>query len=160
MQDVISQDQILRMLFRQKQLNFPPGSEYLYSSGGFTLLAEIVQRVGGKTFPLFCEERIFRPLGMTRTHFHQDLTRLVHGRAYSYSGENGAYAAKPLNYATVGATSLFTTAADLAKWLDNFRAPKVGGAPAVARLQEQGVLSNGKKIDYGLGIELGTYRGL
>src|SRR4029077_1470545 len=38
-QDVITQDQILRMLFRQKELNFPPGSRDLYSNAGFTLLA-------------------------------------------------------------------------------------------------------------------------
>jgi hypothetical protein len=51
----------------------------------------------------------------------------------------------------VGATSLFTTAPDLVKWLDNFRDPKVGGPKAIARLQEQAVLSSGEKVDYALG---------
>jgi hypothetical protein len=55
---------------------------------------------------------------------------------------------------------LFTTAPDLVHWLDNFRDPKVGGNPAVDRLQEQAVLSNGKKIDYALGLSVGSYRGL
>lgn len=160
LEDVITQDQILRLLFRQKELNFPPGTRFLYSNGGFTLLAEIVTRVSGKAFPQFCTERIFGPLGMTRTHFHQDLTQLVPGRAYSYSKDDNVYAAEPLNYANVGATSLFTTASDLAKWLDNFRDPKVGGAAGIARMQERGILSDGTKIDYGLGLELGAYRGL
>jgi CubicO group peptidase (beta-lactamase class C family) len=160
LEDVITQDQILRMLFRQKELNFPPGTEHLYSNGGFTLLAEIVTRVSGTPFPEFCSGRIFKPLGMAHTHFHQDLTQLVPGRAYSYHDEGGGYAASPLNYANVGATSLFTTAGDLVTWLDNFRVPKVGGAAAIARLQEQCVLSDGTKIDYGLGVALGTYRGL
>src|SRR5580700_4926266 len=125
LEDVITQDQILRMLFRQKELNFAPGSRYLYSNSGFTLLAEIVRRVSGKPLPDFCEERIFGPLGMTRTHFHLDLHR-----------------------------------GDLVKWLDNFRNPKVGGPAAIARMQEQCVLTDGKKADYALGIVPGMYRGL
>ena len=48
--------------------------------------------------------------------------------------------ASPLNYANVGATSLFTTAGDLVKWLDNFREAKVGGPAAIARMQERGIL--------------------
>src|SRR6202035_3599279 len=44
-EDVITQDQLLRMIFRQKELNFPPGTRDLYSNAGFTLLAEIVTRV-------------------------------------------------------------------------------------------------------------------
>ncbi len=160
LQDVITQDQILRLLFRQKELNFPPGSMHNYSNGGFTLLAEIVTRVSGKPFPQFCAERIFVPLGMAHTHFHQDLTQLVPGRAYSYNKSGSGYAAAPLNYANVGATSLFTTAGDLVEWLDNFRSGKVGGPAAVALLQESCVLKDGKKIDYGLGVALGDYRGL
>jgi CubicO group peptidase (beta-lactamase class C family) len=160
LQDVITQDQILRMLFRQKELNFPPGSRHLYSNAGFTLLAEIVARVSGERFPQFCNDRIFAPLQMTHSHFHQDLTQVVPDRAYSYRKDGSGYAIEPLNYANVGATSLFTTATDLVKWLDNFRAPKVGGAAGIAQMQERGVLSDGTKIDYGLGLALGTYRGL
>jgi hypothetical protein len=158
--DVITQEQILRVLFRQKELNFPPGTKHVYSNGGYTLAAEIVTRVSGKPFPAFCQERIFRPLEMTHTHFHQDLRQLVPNRAYSYEKADSDYQALPLNYANVGATSLFTTTSDLVRWLDNFRNPKVGGRAAIERLQEKAVLSNGEKVDYGLGISLGRYRGL
>jgi CubicO group peptidase (beta-lactamase class C family) len=158
--DVITQKQILRMLFRQRELNFEPGTKHVYSNGGFTLLAEIVARASGKPLPEFCDERIFRPLGMIHTHFHDDHRRIVPNRAYSYEPAGGGFQASPLNYANVGATSLFTTAPDLAKWLDNFREPKVGGAKAVARLQEQAVLANGDTIPYALGLAIGKYRGL
>jgi CubicO group peptidase (beta-lactamase class C family) len=159
MDDVITQDQILRMLFRQKELNFPPGSQHLYSNSGYTLAAEIVKRVSGKALPQFCEEAIFKPLGMSRTHFHLDHSQIVRDRAYSYDKTGDGFRISPLNYANVGATSLFTTAPDLARWLDNFRDPKVGGSKAVARLEEQAVLSDGKKIDYALGVAIGDYRG-
>ena len=158
--DVITQEQILRVLFRQNELNFVPGTRHLYSNGGYTLVAEIVTRVSGKPFPDFCRERIFEPLGLTRTHFHIDLRRIVHDRAYSYSKNGSGYQAEPLNYANVGATSLFTTAPDLVRWLDNFREPKVGGRRAIERMQEQAVLADGSKIDYALGIGIGNHRGL
>ena len=158
--DVITQKQILRVLFRQKELNFPPGKEHLYSNGGYTLAAEIVARASGKPFPEFCEERIFKPLAMTRTHFHDDHKRVVRDRAYSYSRSGSGWEAAPLNYANAGATSLFTTSPDLVRWLDNFREPKVGKRAGVDRLQEKAVLADGKKIEYALGVSVGKYRGL
>jgi len=158
--DVITQEQILRVLFRQKEVNFVPGTRHLYSNGGYTLAAEIVARVSGQSFPDFCRERIFEPLGMSHTHFHIDHRTIVRDRAYSYSQNGDGYQAEPLNYANVGATSLFTTAPDLARWLDNFREPKVGGPRAVARLQERAVLTDGSKIGYALGLATGNHRGL
>jgi CubicO group peptidase (beta-lactamase class C family) len=157
--DVITQKQILGVMFRQKELNFPPGSRHLYSNGGYTLAAEIVARVSGKSFPDFCEQRIFQPLGMRLTHMHDDLRRIVPNRAYSYAKTKDGYEASPLNYANAGATSLFTTAPDLARWLDNFRDPKVGGRAAVDRLQERAIVG-GKPIDYALGVAVGKHRGL
>ena len=97
---------------------------------------------------------------MTHTHFHQDLHQIVKNRAYSYAGNKGTFESAPLNYANVGATSLFTTATDLTKWLDNFREPLIGGKSAIARITEQAVLSSGKKIDYALGVSIGKQRGL
>jgi CubicO group peptidase (beta-lactamase class C family) len=160
LKDVITQEQILRLLFQQKELNFTPGERMLYSNGGFTLLAEIVRRLSGQPLTKFCEERIFARLGMTRTHFHLSLGRIVPDRAYSYEPGPRGFANAPLNYANVGATSLFTTAGDLARWLDHFRAPAAETAKAVARLTEPGVLNSGQKIDYALGIATGKYRGL
>src|SRR5919112_989618 len=45
--DVISFDQILRMAYHQRTLNFVPGAEYSYSNTGYNLLAEMVARVTG-----------------------------------------------------------------------------------------------------------------
>jgi hypothetical protein len=148
------------MMFRQKELNFTPGSEHLYSNGGYTLAAEIASRVAGKPFPEVCEERIFKPLGMRSTHMHDDHKRIVPNRAYSYSKVKDGYEAAPLNYANAGATSLFTTAPDLVLWLDNFREAKVGGRAAIDRMQETAALTNGRKIEYALGVSVGKYRGL
>jgi CubicO group peptidase (beta-lactamase class C family) len=158
--DIITQNQILDMMYRQKELNFKPGVEHLYSNGGYTLAAEIVRRASAKTLREFCDERIFKPLGMTRTHFHDDLRMIVKNRAMSYRQVGDRFENSPLNYENVGATSLFTTAEDLVRWLDNFRDSKVGGRSAIDKLQQQAVLADGKKIPYALGISIDEYRGL
>ena len=48
--DLITDDDVLSILARQKDLNFRPGERHLYSNSGYTLLAIIVSRVSGKTF--------------------------------------------------------------------------------------------------------------
>ena len=159
--DVITQAQILDRLRRQKELNFPPGSRYLYSNSGFTLLAEIVSRVSGMPFTDWTRENIFEPLGMTSTHFHLDHTEIVRDRAYSYDGDPGSgFRQSVLNYANVGATSLFTTVEDMANWLRNFEDRRVGGAAVWDKMLAKGVLTDGTEIDYARGIMIGSYRGL
>ncbi len=161
MDDVITQAQILDRLRRQKELNFPPGSRFLYSNSGFTLLAEIVSRVSGKPFTDWTKENIFDPLGMTSTHFHLDHTELVRNRAYSYNGSPEAgYHLAPLNYANVGATSLFTTVEDMANWLRNFEDKRLGGAAVWDKMLTKGILTDGTEIDYARGIMIGSHKGL
>jgi CubicO group peptidase (beta-lactamase class C family) len=160
--DVITKEHILKMVRHQKELNFDPGAENLYSNTGYTLLAVIAERVSGQSFRDYTEANIFKPLGMTNTHFHDDHERIVKNRAYSYTsaGSSGGFKAAPLNYANVGATSLFTTAEDLARWVINYEDKKVGGADVIKQMHEQGVLTNGKQIGYAFGLSIGPYRGL
>lgn len=160
MDDVITQRQLLSMLFHQKELNFAPGSEHLYCNSGFTLLAEIVRRVSGRALPDFARDAIFQPLGMTHTHFHIDHEMVVKNRAYSYQPDGREFKLAALNYANVGATSLFTTVEDLAQWAHNFELPRVGDAALIARMETPGLLNSGKKLDYACGIVVSEFRGL
>jgi CubicO group peptidase (beta-lactamase class C family) len=156
--DVITTQQVLRLLSRQKELNFQPGEEYLYSNSGFTLLAEVVARVSGQSFAEFTKERIFEPLGMTSTLFYDDHEKIVRNRAYSYGFRNGHYQKRVLSYATAGATSLFTTVEDLSLWALNFDNPVVGDAAIIEKMNTRGVLNDGTQIAYALGQNVGAYR--
>jgi CubicO group peptidase (beta-lactamase class C family) len=161
MDDVITTDDVLELVGRQRELNFRPGSEYLYCNTGYTLMAVIVERVTGSSLREFCAERIFEPLGMLDTHFHDDHREIVRGRAYSYSPrEEGGFQHSVLSYATVGATSLFTTVEDLARWDQNFYEAKVGGSAVVDLVQTPGVLNDGERLRYAFGLNIGEYRGL
>lgn len=159
--DVITQDDVLGVITRQRELNFAPGQEHLYSNTGYTLLATIVQRVSGKPLPVFATERIFEPLGMQHTFFHEAYGTLVPGRALSYTpARGGGYQYMALSYSTIGPSSLFTTVDDLALWDRNFYDAKVGGKELLANMQKTGMLNNGKEINYASGLVVGTYRGL
>ncbi len=161
-QDVMSFEQILRMAFQQEELNFDPGTEYTYSNTGYNLIAEVVSRVSGQSFRDFTDERIFGPLGMTRTHFHDDHTRLVADRADSYrlapGGEPG-YRNVVNSLTAMGSSSLFSTVEDLARWILNFEEPVVGDALVFDRMHERGILSDGDTIAYAGGQSLGSFRG-
>ena len=158
--DVITRDQILKLVSRQKELNFPPGEEFLYCNTGFTLLAEVVARVSGKTFAQFTAERIFVPLHMSSTLFYDDHEKIVKNRTYSYHQDSTGFKKSVLSYANVGATSLFTTAEDLSLWAMNFEKPVVGDQAIVERMNTRGILNNGDTIEYALGQSVETYKGL
>ena len=146
MDDIITTQQILKIISRQKELNFEPGSQYLYSNSGYTLLAEVAARVSGKSFAEYTKENIFAPLGMNDTQFYDDADRIVKNRAASYEKVNGAYRKKNLNHSTVGATGLLTTVEDLSKWALNFEKPTVGDAELIRRFNEPSLLNNGQPV--------------
>ncbi|WP_420313608.1 serine hydrolase [Actinopolymorpha alba] len=53
LEDVITTDDILTLIRRQKELNFPPGSQYSYSSSGYTLLGAVIEVVTGESLREF-----------------------------------------------------------------------------------------------------------
>jgi CubicO group peptidase (beta-lactamase class C family) len=163
-EDRITEADVLDVVSRQTALNFKPGAEYVYSNTGFTLLGVIVKRVTGQSLREFADERIFKPLGMTSTHFHDDYTMLVRGRTSAYEPVQGAgtgarWRVGIPNFDTYGATSLFTTVGDLLKWEANFDHPVVGDARMYARMQVPTPLTGGDTSSYGFGLVMGNYRG-
>ena len=159
-QDLITDDDVMRVVSRQRKLNFPPGTRESYSNTGYTLLAQIVRRVSGKTLRQFTQERLFVPLGMTSTHFRDDFSAVEPQFAYGYSLDGAEARTSVTNFDTTGATSLITTAQDLLKWEENFHHARVGGRSFIEQMLEQGRLRDGKRISYAFGLVHGNHRGL
>jgi CubicO group peptidase (beta-lactamase class C family) len=157
----ITEADVMDIVPRQTALNFKPGAEYVYSNTGYTLAGVIVKRVSGKSLREFAHERIFSPLGMHHTHFHDDYTMVVRGRTSAYAPRAGAerWRVSIPNYDTYGATSLFTTVGDLLKWEANVDRPKVGDAAMFARMEVRTPLTLGDTSNYGLGVTTSRYRG-
>lgn len=143
-EDVILKDDIMELVARQQDLNFEPGTKVMYSNTGFTLLAEVVARVSGKTFATFTQEKIFSPLGMTNSQFYDDYQKVVKNRAYSYQSMDGVVKKHRLNFSTVGATSLFTTVVDLCKWAIHLNTLAETNPALAERMNQQATLNNGE----------------
>ena len=157
--DIITTDQILRLVSRQQELNFNPGDEYVYCNTGFTLLAEVVARVSGMSFADYTRTHIFEPLKMNNTLFYDDCEKIVKNRAYSYHIDSTGLKKSILSYSTVGATSLFTTVEDLSYWAANFENP-VLGKDFINKMNLRGILNNGDTISYAMGQDISKYKGL
>jgi CubicO group peptidase (beta-lactamase class C family) len=153
-----TQQDLVDAAVAQKSLNYPVGDYYSYTNTGFALLTTIVERVSGKPFAQFSDERIFRPLGLTSTRWRDDFTTVVPGRAQAYARRgDGWELSMPLDNIH-GPGGLLTTVGDWLRWNDHLTA-KTLGADVVALLTEQAKLTSGRTISYARGVTVGQYRG-
>jgi len=154
-------DEILDLVSHYKELNFKPGDEYLYNNTAFTLLGVIVQRVSGKSLNEFTQERLFRPLGMTRTRWRDDFTTVVEDRSTAYRLlPNGQFRTSMPFTNVIGNGGLLTTVGDLLAWNENLDNPRVGGRAMVDQLQTRGRLNDGFVNEYAQGLTVTDYRGV
>jgi CubicO group peptidase (beta-lactamase class C family) len=156
----LTDQQFLKLVARQKSLNFAPGDEFLYSNTGYVLLSIVVKRASGESLRDFAAERIFKPLGMTHTEFRDDHNALIPQRALGYQPSGATYRISQPEFDVVGDGGVYSTVEDLAKWDANFRTARVGGKEAIALLQEPGTLNDGQVIPYALALTIGQFRGL
>ncbi|HVQ15075.1 MAG TPA: serine hydrolase domain-containing protein [Vicinamibacterales bacterium] len=160
-EDMVNENDVLRILARQKALNFQPGTEFLYSNTGYTLLAIVVKRASGQSLRDFASTRIFSPLGMRDTSIQDDHTQIVRGRTSAYEPRlGGGFRISIPITDTSGATNLFTTVGDLLKWQENLLDGRVGGKTLVDEMQRSGRLNDGTATGYGSGLLMETFRGI
>ena len=157
---VINQDLALDVITHQRALDFTPGSEYSYSNSGYNLAAIIVERVSKQKFPAFVEERLFKPLGMKNSSWRDDYQRIVPGRAQAYARQGTGPWRLNMPFMNVyGNGGMLTTVGDWMKWNAMLDSQSLG-APLVNALETRGVLNDGRKIAYALGLTVDKYKGL
>lgn len=149
---------VLDILSRQRALNFTPGTDWSYSNSGFNLAAVIVSRVAGGPFAEFARARLFEPLGMTRTSWRDDHTRIVRDRAVAYSERQGEFSINMPFENVHGNGGLLTTVGDLLRWNENFVTMTVGGPEFVRQQQVRGRYNDGREHEYALGLYVREYR--
>src|SRR5208282_1819101 len=160
--DLITDDDVMSVMTRQKDLNFKPGDRHVYCNTGYTLMGLIVKKVSGMSLREFTTKNIFEPLGMTHTHFRDDHAEIIKHDALGYEqeGKDKPFRMSLTNFDTVGATSLHTTVEDLQLWDENFYHPRVGGQVFLQQMLERGKLNSGEQLDYAFGLVVGKYKGL
>jgi CubicO group peptidase (beta-lactamase class C family) len=153
----------IALLARQRGLNFKPGDKYSYSNSGYFLLSEIVKRASRMTMREFAKSNIFDPLGMTNTHFHDDINEIVKNRASGYKPfKEGGFRIHMTQLDMIGDGGIYTTVDDFFEWDQNFYANKLGKKrqALIDLVTTTARLNDGSAIDYAFGLRVYTYKGL
>lgn len=159
--DVVTQADVIDLVRRQKAANFNPGDEHLYSNTGYDILSTIVQRVSGKSHREFAQERIFGPLGMTKTRYIDDRELVLPGRADAYAPKRGGgYITSNVSHVeTTGSGGVHSSIPDLLRWDESFYTGALGGSTLTTMVQTPGTLNNGDKLTYAFGLTVDSYGG-
>ncbi|MFV1986624.1 MAG: serine hydrolase domain-containing protein [Gemmatimonadota bacterium] len=158
---VYTHKHVLDIAARQESLNYPPGERYSYTNTGYNLQAMLVERVTGKTLDEFSQERIFGPLGMTKTQWRDDFTEVVKDRSVGYvRGDDDEWHMLMPFENVYGNGGLLTTVGDLLKFTRNLDTGEVGGPAFVEEMHRRGVLDSGEEIAYAAGLFIGEYKGV
>jgi len=140
--------------FRDKTLDFPPGTKWSYSNSGYVLLGYLIEKISGKSYRDFVEENIFKPLGMNDSGYDSD-SAIIPRHAYGYSpGSDG-----PVNAGYIDMTipfsagALYSTTHDLLKWEQGLFGGKVLSPASLNKM------TTPFKEDYACGLMVRTVNG-
>ena len=141
-------------------LQSKPGERFSYSNLGYNLLAMIVEKVSGKSYGDFLQERIFGPLGMKSTRVN-DLREVLPNRACGYVWSQGRLRIGEPTSPTLyfGAGAIVSTVLDLAKWDAALYTDRILNAESRKQMAEAIKLNSGRTSAYGFGWFIGSLHG-
>ena len=152
-------DKVLAVVKAQKQLLFPPGDRYQYTDTNYDLLAEVIKRTVKQPFSDWAWENILKPLQMTQSQFRESSRSILDNQAFSYNFTAREYLRGIDNLSLVGSHSLFSSVAELAKWILNFETGQVGGPDVIAKMTTAGTLNSGQASGSSYGLTVASQRG-
>jgi CubicO group peptidase (beta-lactamase class C family) len=109
---------VLKLLEQQTSVKSPAGTKWEYSNSGYAVLAMIVEKVSGKPFGQFLQERIFTPLKMKNTLAYEKGKNEVPRRAYGHTRKDNSWheTDQSSTSAVLGDGGIYSSLDDLAKW--------------------------------------------
>ncbi len=159
--DYCDKDEMLDLIYRQKELNFVPGTRYLYSNACYLLLAEIIHKVSGQTLREYAETHIFNPLDMASTHFHDHVNHIINNRAWGYVKNGDTFETMLMRYDLVGSGGMYSCIEDLYKWDQNFYHNRLGkrNQELITKMTTDGKLNDGRSAGYAYALVNGELSG-
>lgn len=156
-----SREELLKMFFKLP-LEFKPGETWAYDNTGYYLLGIIIEKVSGKSYWQFLEERIFTPLGMVATR-NTDAPPIVPNRASGYDWVNNHHENRPVlaPFVAFSAGSILSTVEDMAKWDAALSSTKLLKRESLDQIWTAAKTKDGAdaSFDYGFGWFLDKYHG-
>lgn len=147
--------------WRDRPLDFAPGTRWTYSNSGYFLLGALIEKVSGKSYEAYVEEEVMAPLGLARTGYDRS-EEVLPGRVEGYAGNaetgyrNADYLSMTGPYA---AGALYSNVDDLARWAQALAAGRVTTPADRDRMATAARLADGRSTGYGLGVAILDYQG-
>lgn len=154
----LNKEHLVEILYKEKDLNFLPGSESSYTNTNYVLLADIVEKVSGMPFESFADSAIFKPLKMHHSYFGDFSCNSEIG-GYAYNGKK--FRATHASGGLMGEDNLVSTLNDLLIWDQNFYENKLGNndGELIEKISTSSILIDGDKANYNYGLNISKYKG-
>jgi CubicO group peptidase (beta-lactamase class C family) len=149
----VSDSDVLGMMYNVDSLYFEPGSKFQYSNTGYAILAMIVEKLSGKSFPEFLDENIFSNLSMNNTVAFVDGVNIIPNRSFGYNkvGDDFEFSDQSLTSAVLGDGGIYTSLEDMYKWDQALYTDSLVSYVTMEQAFTRSKLTNGETIDYGFG---------
>ena len=154
----VSLDSVYTVI-RRYPFQFPAGTMQVYSNTGYWLLGRIVERASGMTYEDYVEKKIFEPLGMSRSMYCSNVSKVA-DRAVGHGMRSGMPRRAPdiVHTGTYAAGAICSTAVDMVTWLQALHGGKVLTPRSYADMTSPTRLNDGTPTRYGMGIGVWTDR--
>jgi len=151
--DSRTNEDLLRFMKKQQELNFVPGAEYMYCNTGYILMAIVVEKLTGVNFADYMKKEIFVPLGMYETYVEDRYNRVVPNNATSYQGTATREFEREVEYwGYTGSGNIHSTTDNLLNWFRYFYLPPEGWEKAFEMMLTVDPFNDGKPNNYAFGV--------
>ena len=127
-------EDIIKGISKRKNLNFYPGTRHEYSNTGYILLAQIVEKVSGLSYPDFVKREIFLPLDMHDSFVSDGVSMEKESVSGYQEKDNNIFFPVRSPWGVTGAGLVHSSANDLMKWGLNFSSGLVGGKELIRKM--------------------------
>lgn len=140
--------------FRDKPLEFEPGTKWNYSNSGYVLLGYLIEKISGQSYADFVQQNIFTPLDMKDSGYDSN-SAIIGRRAAGYApGKDGPENAGFVNMTVpLSAGGLYSTTEDLLRWEQGLFGGKLLTPASLAKM------TTPFKQDYAFGLGVSSQGG-
>jgi len=134
---------------------FIPGTQYRYSNTAYCLLALIIEKVSGLSYPYYIRENIFIPLEMSHSQVLK-VNNPIDNRVLGYDTLQNGFKRLDMNdaifFSTEGDGGIYTSVSDYLKWFNSLQTGKLLSKEWIDKARSaQFPIDEKNKLSYGFG---------
>lgn len=138
------------------RIEAPPGGQWKYSGGGYTIMQQMMIDASGEDFPTLLEHSVLAPIGMTHCTYRQPLPEQFKSVAAAPNDENGVpLKGGAFTYPEMAAAGLWTTPSDILLFAREIQTSLAGTSNHVISAKMARAMVTPGMGHWGLGLEIG-----